>query len=194
MYDQTKECIIVDGGCYGAEENQELGDFVKSANLKPVKLINTHCHVDHVLGCKFIVEEFKIPFLIHKEEDHLLQRSVEQGLFFGINVNSPPVANQYIEEGQTINFGDSNLGVLHLPGHSPGSIGLLNEEQKFILVGDVLFKGGIGRTDIPGGDYNTLINSIKSKLLMQESQTIVYPGHGVETTIEEERSANPFLT
>jgi len=181
--DATGECIIIDPGCENSEEREKFLYEINKYQLRPVKLINTHCHIDHILGNDFIINTFSPHFLIHKLDQPLLLNSIEQGMFFGIKVTSSPLPDSFLDEGDKIKFGDSEFDILHIPGHSPGSIGLLNKGEKVLFTGDVLFQSGIGRTDLPGGDYYTLMNSIKEKILVLDPDTVIYPGHGPETNI-----------
>ncbi len=191
--DITGECIIIDPGCENSGEREELLSEINKNQLKPVKLINTHCHIDHILGNDFVKKTFSLQFLIHKLDQPLLINSIEQGMFFGIKTTSSPLPDSFLNEGDKVKFGDSEFEILHIPGHSPGSIGLLNQDEKLLFTGDVLFQGGIGRTDLPGGDYHTLMNSIKEKIFVLDQDTVIYPGHGPETNIKTEKRTNPFL-
>jgi hydroxyacylglutathione hydrolase len=193
LSDESGECLIVDPGCFTAEEQESLKEYIEKKQLKPGKIINTHCHIDHILGNAYISENFSIAIAAHREEQQLLENAIEFGQFFGFTIDTPPAVNEYIKDGDIIKFGVSQLRVLHVPGHSRGSIALYCEEQKFIIAGDVLFNGSIGRTDLPGGDYNTLINSIRKKILTLPVEVTVYPGHGPFTTIKHEIDTNPFL-
>jgi glyoxylase-like metal-dependent hydrolase (beta-lactamase superfamily II) len=193
LYDQTGQCIIVDAGCYETAEKEELVKFLLDHKLKCIKLVNTHCHVDHVLGNAFITSKYNPEIIIHKNDEFLIPEARKHGVIFGFNVEEPPHPTAFVSDGSTITFGESSLEVYHVPGHSPGSIALYSPEQKFVIAGDVLFKGSIGRTDLPGGDYDLLINSILKKLMTLPPETIVYPGHGPSTTIHEEALSNPFL-
>ena len=194
LSDETNECIIVDAGCYSAQEFELLVNYIQKNNLKPVKLVNTHCHVDHVLGISRMMEKYKIPFEAHENEDHLIGEAVNHGKVFGFELEQPPYPTSYLKEGDEIKVGNSSLSVLEVPGHSEGSIALYSSEGEFVIVGDVLFRGSIGRTDLTGGDYNQLINSIYKKLLVLDRSTVVYPGHGPSTTIGQEIMTNPFLS
>jgi len=193
LYDETKECIIIDAGCNEENEFQKLDNFIKENNLKPKSIVNTHCHIDHILGNAYLVDKYKISSIAHKDDMPLLERSNDMALAYGFNIQEPPVPNQFVNEGDEIKFGNTVLKIKHVPGHSPGSIALYNEKDKFVIVGDVLFAGGIGRADLPGGDYDTLINSINKKLFTLQGETVVYPGHGGSTTIEHEKNTNPFF-
>jgi hydroxyacylglutathione hydrolase len=192
--DDTGDCLIVDPGCQEKEEQDLLLAYMEGHALKPVKIVNTHCHIDHILGTAFLRDRFDIPFLIHPREKPLLKASMAQGEFFGLEVRPPPEPTGYLNEGDTVTFGDAGFEVVHIPGHSPGGIVLLNRDQQLLISGDVLFRGSIGRTDLPGGDYDSLVNSIREKLLILDPETRVYPGHGPDTTIGIEKQSNPFLS
>ena len=191
--DDTGECLILDPGCQEPEEQDLLLAYFNENHLKPVKIVNTHCHIDHILGTTFLTDQFKLPFLIHPLEKPLLTASIAQGEFFGLEVQIPPEPTDYLNEGDTVTFGNSMFEVIHIPGHSPGGIVLLNKEQQCMFTGDVLFQGSIGRTDLPGGDYDSLVNSIRQKLLILDPEIRVYPGHGPDTTIGIENQSNPFF-
>ena len=191
--DDTGECLILDPGCQEPEEQDLLLAYFKENHLKPVKIVNTHCHIDHILGTAFLNDQLKLPFLIHPLEKPLLTASIAQGEFFGLEVQTPPEPTDYLNEGDTVTFGNSMFEVIHIPGHSPGGIVLLNKEQQCMFTGDVLFQGSIGRTDLPGGDYDSLVNSIRQKLLILDPEIRVYPGHGPDTTIGIENQSNPFF-
>jgi hydroxyacylglutathione hydrolase len=191
LYDDSKECIIIDAGCSSENENLELKNFLSEKRLKPKMLINTHCHIDHIFGNSFVTNEYNINSLAHAEDFFLIEHSQEMALGFGLNFNEPPMPEKIIND--EISFGNSTLKILHVPGHSPGSIAFYSDKDNFVIVGDVLFNGGIGRTDLPGGDYKTLLNSIKKKLFVLNNDVVVYPGHGQTTTIKKEKEENPFL-
>ncbi len=195
IYDDSKDCIIIDPGCYTYEERTTLRRFISSEGLNPVKLINTHCHIDHILGNKFVSETWNLELYMHKDDLPLLENagSISKTYGFG-DYEGSPYPKHFLEEGKTITFGESSLNIIFAPGHAPGHICLHNTDEKFIIAGDVLFNGSIGRTDLPGGDYDTLINSIKTKLFPLDEETIVYCGHGPSTTIGKEKATNPFLT
>lgn len=193
VYDETKECIIFDPGCSNPSEKEELVDFIESNDLKPVRLINTHCHLDHVFGNKFIAEKYNLPLEIHKGEIPVLEWSDRSAAKYGVPFEKSPPASKFIEEGDIITFGNTKLETLLTPGHSPASLTFYCKADKFLIAGDVLFHSSIGRTDLPGGDYNTLIDSIKTKLLPLGDEVKVYPGHMQATTIGFEKANNPFL-
>jgi len=192
LSDDTKECIIIDPACYDDLEKRTLTDYIDSNSLKPVKLINTHCHVDHLLGNSFVIEKYKLSTEIHKAGLPLLGNLKGYGMMFGINVENIPKPINFIEDNQIIRFGNSSLKAIYVPGHADGSLAFYSEEG-FVIVGDVLFYSGIGRTDLPSGNQSLLINNIKTKLFVLPEKTIVYCGHGPETTIGFEKENNPFF-
>jgi len=194
VYDETGECAIIDAGCFFENERQELDAFISQQQLKPVKLINTHCHFDHIMGVTHCRAKYHINFEIHADEAPLVEQAAEHGDLFGIPVEPVDAADVYFKEGDLITFGNSSLQVIAAPGHSPGGVVFYNPEQKMLIAGDVLFYGSIGRTDLPGGSFERLTDNIKTKLLTLPEETIVYCGHGPETTIGFEKNSNPFLT
>lgn len=193
LYDETGECIMIDMGSYTVEEKKEVLYFLENNKLDPVMIANTHCHVDHILGNSFFKNKFRLKVAANKEDEHLLVNAVEHGKIFGFEVESPPGIDVYLKEGDKLTFGSSFLEVFHVPGHSPGSIAFYSREDNFVISGDVLFNGSVGRTDLPGGDYNTLMDSIKGKLMVLPPEVVVYTGHGPETTIGNESDSNPFI-
>lgn len=193
LYDETKECVIIDPGCYSDSEKSELADFIEKNELKPVHLLNTHCHIDHILGNKFISEKYGLLPQFNEKEVEILLATTAYGPSMGIHVDASPIPENYLDEGDIVKFGNSQLEIIFTPGHCPGEICFYHTGQKFVIGGDVLFYGSIGRTDLPGGDYASLINSIKTKLLPLGDDYVVYPGHGPETNIGLEKRQNPFL-
>jgi hydroxyacylglutathione hydrolase len=193
LYDETGEALIIDAGCQTTDEINNLTDFVKNYNLKIVEILSTHGHIDHILGNRFLKNNYKIPYRAHEGDLFLIENAIEHGAIFGLEIEKPPLPDQYLSDNEQIHFGNSRLEVIHLPGHSPGGVGFYCKDQNFIVVGDVLFSGSIGRTDLPGGDFDQLINSIQSRLIELPENTIVYPGHGPHTTVGEEKRTNPFL-
>lgn len=194
VYDESGECVIIDAGCSTQDEQDILSGFIETSGLNPVKLINTHCHVDHIMGNGYIYKKFGLKTQAHKDETDNFENSPEHANLFGISFSSPPYELIELNEGDKVKFGNSVLEILFLPGHSAGSLAFFNKVQKFVFVGDVLFKDSIGRTDLPGGNYKTLMISIKEKLFSLGDEFVVYSGHGPETTIGEEKGSNPFLT
>jgi glyoxylase-like metal-dependent hydrolase (beta-lactamase superfamily II) len=194
LFDESKKCIIIDPGCYEQNEKLELERFIVDNELEPIKLINTHCHIDHVLGNRFVAEKWGLDLEMHELDLPTLRSVKDYCQLYGFhNHEESPEPSTFLKEGDKIHFGNSSLDVLFTPGHAPGHIVLHSKEQHFLIGGDVLFQMSIGRTDLPGGDYDTLISSIKDKLLPLDEQTKVYCGHGPSTTIGFEKANNPFL-
>lgn len=193
LYDETKECIIFDPGCSNEAERKELTHFIAKNDLNPVRLINTHCHLDHVLGNGFIADKYNLSLEIHKGELPVLEHAPKSAAKYGVPMDPSPAPTKFIEEGDIITFGNAKLEALLTPGHSPASLSFYCKEDSFIIAGDVLFHMSIGRTDLPGGDFNTLINSIRTKLFVLPDEVKVYPGHMQATTIGFEKENNPFL-
>lgn len=191
--EETKESAVIDPGCIDSYESMQLEKFISENKLIVKYLINTHCHIDHILGCKFIKEKYNPVFLVPEKDMPLLNNAERQALTFGINMDPPPKPDNFITENLKINFGETEIKFLFTPGHTPGEYCLLLEKEKICISGDVLFNGSIGRTDLWGGDYNALINSITTKLLTLPDDFTVYPGHGESTTIGKEKRENPFL-
>ncbi|MEZ5014578.1 MAG: MBL fold metallo-hydrolase [Chitinophagales bacterium] len=193
VYDESGSCIIVDPGCYTPAEQRELSGFIEKQGLQPAFLVNTHCHVDHVLGNRFVADTWKVPLVMHEGEIPVLHRVAEYVGDFGMHYDPSPEPEQFLDEGDVFRFGNTEMDVLCTPGHSPASICLYAKKDGFIVSGDVLFYDSIGRTDLPGGDYDTLITSIREKLLPLPDDVKVYAGHMQPTTIGRERRFNPFL-
>lgn len=194
LYDESKECVIIDPGCYTQEEEKELENFILDNDLKPVALLNTHCHIDHILGNQFVSEKWKIGLQAHPLDLFLLENAYQSSSMFGLsNYKHSPLPDKLLQENDTIKFGNSYLKVVFVPGHSPGHICFYSPEELFIISGDVLFQGSIGRTDLPGGDFHTLLNSITEKLFSLPEETKVYCGHGPSTVLAFEKEHNPFL-
>ncbi len=193
VYDETNECIIFDPGCNSNDEREHLKAFIQSKNLNPVKLINTHCHLDHIFGNKFIYDTYGLLPEIHRGELPVLKAAPQIGMMYGVPCELSPEPVVYIEDADIISFGNTNFQTSLAPGHSPASLCFINEKDNFVIAGDVLFYESIGRTDLPGGDYDTLIKSIQNNLMILPDDMVVYNGHGPATTIGHERRYNPFL-
>lgn len=193
LYDDSGACIIVDPGCNTVTEQQNLTSFIENAGLKPTHLVNTHCHIDHVLGNAFVSKKYNLPLTSHRGEQQELSSCEVVSKMYGINYDPSPDISVFLDEGDTLNFGDTTLKIFFTPGHSSSSIVFYHEDSNQLIAGDVLFYRSIGRTDLPGGNHARLIESIKTKLLPLADETVVYPGHGESTTIGEERRLNPFL-
>lgn len=196
LYDDTQEAVIVDCGAYWEEEQQQLLDFLKTENLKVVKLLHTHLHLDHIFGYEFTAKTFNMLTHAHREDQFLLGDFVMNSQMMGLDVKQevPQEIGTYLEEGDTVSFGNTVLHVLHVPGHTPGHICFFHKESNALLAGDCLFRQSIGRTDFPYSDHETLLTHINSKLLTLPDATTVYSGHGPTTTIGWEKQHNPFLS
>jgi len=193
LYNEERECIIIDPGCYFDAEKEELKSYIQVNNLQPRLLLNTHCHLDHVFGNKFIAEEYNLTLKAHLLEKEILELAPASGLMFNLPFDNYQGEVIYLEEGESISLGEDKLKIIHAPGHSPGSICFYCEKQHFIIGGDVLFQNSIGRTDLPYGNHEDLLRNIKEKLFLLPEDVKVYPGHGPATTIGEEIKNNPYL-
>ena len=193
LYNEFSECLIIDPGCYFPEEQDELKAFITQSNLKPWMLLNTHCHLDHVFGNKFVAETYKLTLQLHEKEKLLLDYAPTSGLMYNMPFDNYVGEYIYLKEGDIIKLGEDELKVIEAPGHSPGHICFYCQKQHFIISGDVLFSGSIGRTDLPGGNHETLLKNIREKLFVLPDETVVYSGHGAVTTMGEEKKYNPFL-
>lgn len=193
LYDESKECIIIDPGCYTPEEQDALTDYIRSHELKPVRLILTHCHIDHILGNNFVYKTYGLLPEYHAAEQFIMDAMDSISKMYEIKLDPSPTPVRYIEEGEIIKFGHTQLLSMFTPGHSPASLSFYSKNDGICIAGDVLFYGSIGRTDLPGGNYDTLISSIETQLMALPDETIVYSGHGEPTTIGFERKTNPFL-
>lgn len=193
LYNAEKQCCIIDPGCYFPEEEQELKKFIEKSGLQPVLLLNTHCHLDHVFGNKFVHDTWGLTLHIHGKEKPVFDRAEEAGRRWQLPFENYKGDLIFLKEGEKINLGNEEMEILFTPGHSPGSVCFYSEADKFVIGGDVLFNGSIGRTDLPGGDFNTLINSIQTQLFTLPDETKVYPGHGTLTTVGFEKMNNPFV-
>lgn len=193
VYDETNECAIIDPGFSNQQEQEELVKFIESHQLKPVLLLNTHCHIDHILGNRFVADKYKLDLQIHRLDLPLLEAAKSYAHLYGLNYDPSPEPKHFFEEGDTLNFGKSELEILHLPGHAPGHVIFIHRDSKTIIGGDVIFSGSIGRTDLPGGNHDDLLNSIRTKLFSLPDDFTVYPGHGPNTSVGIEKSTNPFF-
>lgn len=193
LINDKRECIIIDPGCYFESERKELLTYIEKEGLKVTRLLNTHCHLDHIFGNRLVADTYGVGLEIHPLDAVVLERSPELGQMYGVPFEASPAPVRYFEEGEKIVFGDDELEVLLTPGHSPGSVCFYCAKEGFVIGGDVLFFQSIGRTDLPGGDHETLIKSIETKLFVLPDEVSVWPGHGKETTIGYEKQHNPFL-
>jgi hydroxyacylglutathione hydrolase len=194
LADESGDCAIIDCGCYDKNEFSELTGLLDSKKLKPVLLLNTHCHLDHIFGNGFVNEKYRLSPYSNELDEPNRKNAVNHALLFGLSMEIPPEPAGYISDGQKIVFGNSSLVALHVPGHTAGSLSYYCEKDGCVFTGDALFAGSIGRSDLPGGNFETLIKSIKSRLLTLPAGTIVYSGHGPETTIGIETNTNKYLT
>lgn len=192
LYDETKEAVIIDPGCYEPEEQEMLLKFIEENDLKIKSVLNTHCHIDHVLGNAFTKSTFGVDLIIGENELETLKAVEVYAPNYGFTAYEAAQPDQLIRTGDNIEFGNTILMHLFVPGHAPGHIAFYDESESFIIGGDVLFQGSIGRTDLPGGDLNTLVDSIKTEFYKFPDDTIVYSGHGMPTTIGQEKKTNPF--
>jgi hydroxyacylglutathione hydrolase len=193
LWDETNECIILDPGNSTTTENKKLSDFISQKNLKVKRLILTHAHIDHINGNKYIFDTYGLLPEVHQDDVYFIENHLVSATMYGLQAEQSPMPKAFIKEGDVISFGNSTLQTLHTPGHSPGSISYYNLEDKFIIGGDVLFYGSIGRSDLPMGNHDTLVKSIKEKLMPLGDEMKVYSGHGMPTSIGFERMNNPFL-
>ena len=193
LYNEEKQCCIIDPGCYFQEEREKLKEFIEKNALRPVLLLNTHCHLDHVFGNKFVHDTWNLSLHIHKKEKPMLDLAPASGQMWQLPFDNYEGELVYIQEGSVLKIGHDELNIFFTPGHSPGHVCFYNEESGFAISGDVLFSGSIGRTDLPGGDFDTLINSIQTQLFTLPDDTKIYSGHGPMTTIGSEKMNNPFV-
>lgn len=193
LYTNDRRAVIIDPGCYFEEERTALKARINTLQLNPVALWNTHTHLDHVFGNQFVYQTWGLEAHIHPEEDPVLDAAPAYGLMYNLPVETYTGTRLYLADRQVLAVGDSQLEVIHAPGHSPGSVCFYSADQGFLIGGDVLFHRSIGRTDLPGGHHATLIQSIQHRLMVLPDHTVVYSGHGEPTTIGEERQENPFL-
>ena len=191
--DESREAAVIDPGNSKPEEDEKLIDFISQNDLLIKYLINTHCHIDHILGLNVVKKKFNPIYLAPENDLELLKSAEVQGAAFGMLINSPPEPEKFLREDEQIKIGESNCQSLFTPGHTLGEFCLYFEKDKICITGDVLFRESIGRTDLWGGDYNTLMNSIKTKLMTLPDEVVIYPGHGIQSTIGYERINNPFL-
>jgi glyoxylase-like metal-dependent hydrolase (beta-lactamase superfamily II) len=194
LYDESGECAIIDPGMYNASEQNVVVYFIKEHNLKPVLLLNTHCHIDHVLGNKFIFDQYGLKPRFHKGELPGLEAVVAYAPAMGIRYEVSPLPDEYLPETGTVKFGNTELTLIFAPGHSPAHLCFYDKGANMLIGGDVLFRNSIGRTDLPGGSFKQLADNIQQKLFTLPDDCTVYPGHGPKTTIGFEKQTNPFLT
>ena len=190
---EKNQCWIVDPGMFDEKEKTHFFNYIAEHKLSPQAIINTHAHIDHIFGVQACMDEYNIPFYLHEKELPVLNGAVSSAQMFGIPFSQSPQPTSFIEENKPLDLNGETLEVRFAPGHSPGSVVFYYEPGKWVIGGDVLFNGSIGRTDLPGGNFNTLIESIRTQLFTLPDETIVHSGHGPSTTIEREKMYNPFL-
>lgn len=191
--ESTKDGVVIDPGAYEDFEKDEITNYVKENEINIKLILNTHGHIDHILGNDWAKKSFNVPLIMHRDDMLLVDNALEQGAMFEMNFPQPPGPDKFIDENNDIKFADTTLKILHTPGHSPGSVCFVDEKEKLIFGGDTVFRGSIGRTDLWMGDLNVLLDSINNKIFKYADDYIIYPGHMEETTIGEEKKHNPFL-
>ena len=190
---QQKQCWIIDPGMYDPAETEKFITYISTHQLIPQAIINTHAHIDHIFGVQPLIDKFNIPFAIHPKDQPILDAATMSAAMFGLKIGTTPKPTFYLKEKQDLPLGDESLQVRLTPGHSPGSVVFYYPQGHWLIGGDVLFAGSIGRTDLPGGNHPTLLHSIRTQLFTLPPETTVHPGHGPATSIAEEMQTNPFL-
>lgn len=194
LVDEDNNGIIIDPGCYVKEEQDHFLDFLNSYKIKPIVLLNTHGHIDHIMGNAFVKRNFDVDLYLHKEDLFLLEGAGQSAHLYGLNAFEPsPTPDQWLEDGQKLKFGSIELEVIFGPGHAPGHVAFYCEKEGIVINGDILFQGSYGRVDLPGGDFATLKKTITERMFKLPDNTVVYTGHGPETTIGVEKQGNPIL-
>jgi len=186
-------CIIIDCGCYGPEEEKRLEDFLKTRSLSPQLLLNTHCHLDHIFGNTFMLERYGLRSWFHAGDSSNHASATKHALMFGLAMGEPPAPAGFLSDGEVVTAAGIGFEVIAVAGHSPGGIAFYSKKDGVIFTGDALFAGSIGRSDLPGGDHEQLMTNIRTRLFTLPPDTLVYAGHGPETTIREEMKSNPFF-
>lgn len=192
LWDDAGACVVVDAGAESEREQRRLQEFITKQQLRPTAMLNTHGHFDHVLGNAFLARTYGIKSYIHAGDRTLLEKTNEYGAMFGYRIEQPPAAAGFLSDDEPVRFGHAQLQVLHTPGHSKGGVCFYSPGDKFVLTGDTLFRGNIGRVDLPGGDFDEIMESL-AKLMTLPDDTVVYPGHGLPSTIGDERRGNPYI-
>lgn len=193
LSDSNQHCVIIDPGCYQAQEKEELSSYIRKNQLKPQAIWLTHTHIDHIFGVSYIKQLFNIPVVAHELAPDGIRLQPLVSKMYGLIYDDFPLPDKLIKHGDKIYLGNHAFDVIYCPGHSNDGVVFFQPDDKFCIAGDVLFAGSIGRTDLPGGDFDTLINHIRNRLLVLPPETKVYPGHGPSTSIGEEIRSNPFF-
>jgi hydroxyacylglutathione hydrolase len=195
LYSESGKAWVIDPGCYHKEEKNSLSDFISKEGLTVTRLLNTHCHLDHVFGNKFMCDTYNVLPEYHVLDEPTMDLAGVSAKMYGVDgFEDSPRAKNHLREIDKLDLDGNQFEIVFVPGHAPGHIAFINHEQKVIIGGDVLFRGSIGRTDLPGGDLDTLLNSIRNQFFNLAENFTVYSGHGEETTIGYEKTHNPFLT
>lgn len=193
LYNDAKQAMIIDPGCYDVKEQNELAMFITQHNLTPVLLVNTHCHIDHIFGNKYVSQKYKLELHAHVEEEKVLVFDDASAARWQLQYEKSPPISHYLVENTTLQLGNETLEIRFVPGHSPGSIALYCAADNFCIVGDALFNGSIGRTDLPGGNHEQLLHSITTQLFILPANTAIHSGHGAATTVGKEKTSNTFF-
>lgn len=193
LYDETKECVVVDPGCAFPDEEEALSQFIEANELIVKNILLTHAHIDHIFGCDYVHKKYGVGITMHPADEFLLQRGPQMGLMYGFPVKEAPAPEKFLEEGDVFSFGTTHLDVLHTPGHSPGSLSFVHKDSKSVISGDIIFHGSIGRTDLPGGDMEILLQAIRKKIFTLPEDYKIFSGHGPTTYVGQEIKLNPFF-
>jgi glyoxylase-like metal-dependent hydrolase (beta-lactamase superfamily II) len=194
VYDDSFEAVIIDGAGNSHAELKQIFDFIHENNLIPKYILNTHGHLDHVCGNYYLEAHYRIPILMNFEDDFLIDTALHQADIYGFAMEQPPMPDKNIRDHDIIKFGDTKLQVIGIPGHTPGSVAFYCPEEEFVITGDALFLNSIGRTDLPKGNYELLMDSIINRIFELPPETMILPGHGPETTVHDEKKYNPFFS
>lgn len=191
--DSTSECVIIDAGNYSSAEDAKLKAYIEQNGLKVVGVVNTHGHVDHILGVEYAKQTFSVPFALHGEDKFLVDSATTHGAMYGFNISAIPTVDIDLSQMSEFKFGESTLQIIHTPGHTPGHVSLFEPTTRSLFCGDTLFRESIGRTDLPGGDYSWIMKSILEKIVPLGGDVTIYPGHGPKSDIGHEVLYNPFI-
>ena len=189
----TLDCVIFDPGNYDRAENEQLKEFIENHSLKPIAILGTHAHIDHIFGNYWVMNHYLIPYYLHPDDVKMIQRSETMAALWNLNYTPSPEPTNWLNHGDVIPVGNSKLHVRFVPGHAPGHVIFHNENDQWAIVGDTVFQGSIGRTDLPGGNHEQLLQKIQEEIFTLPLNTVLYPGHGPETTVQHEKLHNPFF-